>query len=80
MELRMSVADRVRLDAMICVKRGKLSVVSAAGLLGVSVCQAHRVWKRFKAAGDTGLMHQLRGRCSNRPLSEELCDRVVKLH
>jgi hypothetical protein len=80
MELRMSVTDRVRLDAMGRVTRGELTVVAAAGLMGISLRQARRVWKRFRAEGDGGLVHRLRGRASNRRLGEEVRARAVKLH
>src|SRR5687768_5379047 len=80
MELRMSVTDRTRLDALARVKRGELTVVSAAALIGLSLRQARRVWKRFKAEGDSGLPHRLRGRSSNRRLSEDVRARAVKLH
>jgi hypothetical protein len=80
MELRMSVTDRVRLDAMGRVKRGELTVVAAADLMGVSLRQARRVWKRFRAEGDCGLVHRLRGRSSNRRLSDDVRARAVKLH
>jgi len=80
MELRMSVTERIRLDAMARVKRGDLSVVEAAELMSLSLRQARRVWKRFKSHGDGGLVHRLRGRASNRRLDDELRARVVKLH
>jgi len=64
MELRMSVAERIRLDAMARVKRGDLSVVEAAELMSLSLRQARRAWKRFKSQGDGRLVHQLRGRAS----------------
>jgi transposase len=76
----MSVTERVRLDAMGRVKRGELTVVQAAELTGLSLRQARRVWKRFEAEGDGGLVHRLRGRESNRRLSEDVRERAVKLH
>ena len=76
----MSVAERIRLDAVGRVKRGERTVVEAAELMGVSLRQARRIWKRFKAHGDGGLVHRLRGRSGNRRLSEELRQRAVKLH
>jgi hypothetical protein len=76
----MSAIERVRLEAFCRVKRGELTVVAAAGLAGLSVRQGRRVWKRFKELGDAGLMHQLRGRRSNRGLPDETRDLVVKLH
>src|SRR6185312_12997284 len=79
-ELRMSEKERVRLDALGRVKRKELTVLAAAELMGLSLRQARRIWKRFKAAGDEGLVHQLRGRSSNRRLSADLRARAVKLH
>src|SRR5437879_4592138 len=80
MELRMSSAEWVRRDAMQRVKQKTLSVVQAAALIGVSVRQVKRLWKRFKADEDRGLIHQLRGRPSNHRLSEDVRERVVKRH
>ena len=76
----MSVAERVRLDAMGRVKRKELTVVAAAALMGLSLRQARRVWKRFRADGDGGLVHRLRGRPSNRRLGDDVRNRAVKLH
>lgn len=76
----MSVKERIRLEAMCRVKRGELTVVAAAELAGLSLRQARRVWKRFKEAGDAGLVHRLRGRLSNRRLGQEIRDLVVKRH
>jgi len=72
--------ERVRLESLGRVKRGELTVVAAAELMGLSLRQGRRVWGRFKAAGDAGLVHRLRGRPSNRGLSEDVRERVVKLH
>ena len=80
MELRMSLDERVRLEAMGRVKRGELTVVESAELMGVSLRQARRIWKRFKGQGDKGLVHQLRGRPSNRRLSQDVLERAVKRH
>src|SRR5690348_11498268 len=79
-ELRMSSKERIALDAMARVKRKELTVVAAAELMALSVRQARRVWKRFRAEGEKGLVHRLRGRTSNRRLSEDVRERAVKLH
>lgn len=76
----MSSAEWVRRDAMQRVKRKTLSLLQAAELMGVGVRQGKRIWKRFKAEGDSGLIHQLRGRPSNHRLSEDIRERVVKRH
>src|SRR5487761_458256 len=79
-ELRMSCVERIRLDAFKRVKRKELSVVAAAELMELSLRQARRLWKRFKALGDGGLVHRLRGRASNRRLDLATALRAVKLH
>ena len=76
----MSSKERIRLEALARVKRRDLSVVEAADLMGLSVRQARRVWKRFAVQGDRGLMHGLRGRMSNHRLAEAVRERIVKLH
>src|SRR5687767_9454060 len=79
-ELRMSGKERIWLDALGRVKRSELTVVAAAELMGLSLRQARRVWRRFNAEGDAGLVHRHRGRASNRRLSEDVRERVVKRH
>jgi hypothetical protein len=76
----MSLDERIRLEALGRVKRGELTVVESAELMGVSLRQARRIWKRFKAQGDKGLVHKLRGLPSNRRLSPDVTDRAVKRH
>ncbi len=76
----MSARERVRLEAFGRVKRGELTVGVAAELAGLSLRQARRVWKRFKEFGDRGLAHLLRGKSSNRRLSDDVRDRVAKRH
>jgi transposase len=79
-ELRMSLKERIRLDAMNRLTRKEMTVVAAAELAGVSLRQMRRLWKRFKVQGAGGLLHRLRGRSSNRGLGQAFTDRVVKLH
>jgi len=40
--IRMSVKERIRLESFGRVKRGELTVVDAAGLVGLSACPARR--------------------------------------
>jgi hypothetical protein len=79
-ELRMSGKERIRLDALSRVQRGELTVVAAAELMGLSLRQGRRAWKRFAASGAAGLVHRLRGRKSNHALGEDQRERIVKLH
>lgn len=76
----MSQKERIVLESLSRVKRGELTVVSAAELVGLSVRQCRRLWKRYCQEGDSGLVHRLRGRPSGRRLPEELRERIVKAH
>jgi hypothetical protein len=62
------------------VKRGELTVVAASELMGLSVRQSRRLWKRFKKSGAGGLVHGLRDRASRRRFGEDFRARVVKRH
>jgi transposase len=44
------------------VKADELNQVQAAELLGVSYRQVKRIWRRYEAEGDAGLVHRLRGK------------------
>jgi transposase len=44
------------------VKANELSQVQAAELLGLCYRQAKRIWQRYEAEGDAGLVHRLRGK------------------
>ena len=58
----MSAKERKRLVVLAEVKAGKLTLVAAAQVLQLSYRQMKRVWKRFQAQGDAGLIHRSRGR------------------
>src|SRR6185503_9646273 len=64
--LTMSRKERNRLTIMVGVKALKLTLVAAAGLMGVCYRQSKRIWQRYQAAGDAGLVHGLRGKPSVR--------------
>jgi hypothetical protein len=51
---------------MVGVKREELTQMQAAELLGLSCRQTKRVWRRYPAEGDAGLVPRLRGRPSLR--------------
>ena len=65
-EIRMSRKERERLEVCGGVKRGELTLVKAAELLGLSYRQAKRVYRRYRRDGARGLVHGSRGRESNR--------------
>jgi transposase len=70
--LRMSRKERERLVELEAVKRGEQSLGDAAHRLGLSYRQARRVWRRFRAEGEQGLLHRLRGQRSKRGKSADL--------
>jgi hypothetical protein len=41
-------------------------LVQASELMGVCYRQSKRIWKRYQAEGDAGLVHRLRGQPSAR--------------
>ncbi|MBC7853774.1 MAG: ISNCY family transposase [Pirellulaceae bacterium] len=75
--LEMSQDERQRLAVMAQVKLRKLTLRKASELLSVSYRQAKRVWSRYQAEGDGGLVHRLRGRASNHRGAAELRERVL---
>jgi hypothetical protein len=68
--LVMSSKERKRLVVLAEVKRGNLTLAASAEVLGLSYRQMKRVWKRFQASGDAGLVHRSRGRASSRATPE----------
>ena len=73
----MTKRERDRLVVIRQVFEGKLSQRLAAGQLRISERQVRRSVRRYGKEGDHGLVHRLRGRRSNRRLSEELKGRVL---
>ncbi len=73
----MNGKERDRLTVMARVKQRTLSLVVAAGLLGLGYRQAKRVWQRYRTAGDAGLVHRSRGRPSGRRTAAEVRERVL---
>jgi len=64
--LTMSAGERRRLEMLSRVQRKELTLAAASRVLGLSYRQAKRIWARYQADGDRGLVHRLRGRPSNR--------------
>ena len=62
----MSRKERERLTVMAGVREQELTLVQAAVLMGVCYRQSKRIWRRYQAAGDAGLVHRLRGQASAR--------------
>ncbi len=62
----MSLRERERLKLFERVKRSELRLIEAAKICGLSYRQTRRWYKRYCEQGDRGLVHQGRGRPSNR--------------
>jgi hypothetical protein len=75
--ISMSVTERRRLEAMSRVKSGDLTLAQVAEHLELSYRQVKRIWARYQAAGDRGLVHGLRGRVSNRRSHESLREQAL---
>lgn len=76
----MSRKERARLTIMTGVTDGELTVVQAAELMGVCYRQGKRIWKRYQADGDAGLVHRLRGQPSARGKPAALREEVLALY
>src|ERR1039458_8936673 len=70
--LTMSRKERERMTVMAGVTDRKLTLVPASKLMRVSYRQSKRIWKRYQADGDAGLVHRLRGQPSARRKPPEL--------
>lgn len=68
----MSGNEREPMTVMVGVAAAKLTLVQAAELMGVCYRQSKRIWKRYQADGDAGLVHRLRGKPSARCKLPEL--------
>lgn len=64
--LTLSEKERRRLAKFEEVQAGRMSLVQAARLLGLSYRQAKRSYARFRAEGDRGVVHRRRGCAGNR--------------
>jgi transposase len=82
--LTMKEKQRVSIVCELLKKRknksgDRLTVVQAAPCLGLSERQVFRLKARYRKQGSPGLAHGNRGRASDRKMSEEKEDRIVKL-
>jgi len=75
--LKMSQKERTRLGVMQQVKAEQMTLVAAAEVLRLSYRQAKRIWRRYEQRGDKGLVHQSRGRASNRAKEGSLKERIL---
>lgn len=78
--ISMSLQERKRLEVFSRVRLGEMTLVEASACLRISYRQTKRVWSRYQEEGDVGLVHQGRGRASNRQSSAETKDRALALY
>lgn len=76
----MSQKERRRIGIMASVKAEELNLVEAAEVLGLGYRQAKRVWKRYAAEGDAGLVHRRRGQPGPRRKAPELRAKILARH
>jgi hypothetical protein len=79
-QLTMSRKERERLVVFSQVKQKELSRSEGGELLGISLRQMHRQYVRWRDQGDTGLLHQSRGRVSPRRTSDQEKARALGLY
>lgn len=77
--MTMSRKEVNRISWLLKVKSKDITLRSAAEKMSVSYRQAKRIWKRYESRGESGLVHGLRGKRSNRKTDDALRERVVKL-
>jgi transposase len=75
--LNMSRKERNRLVVMRQVRDKELLLREAAEVMVLSYRQAKRVWRRYQAEGDAGLVHGLRGRPSARRFAPRLRAKIL---
>ena len=61
----MSERELNRIEVLSQVTQGRMTVVSAANVLGLSRRQVHRLLGTFRSEGPAAIRHKARGRCSN---------------
>jgi transposase len=76
--ISLSQRERDRLRVLHEIEQGHLRQVQAARRLRLSDRQIRRLLARLRQEGDRGLVHRLRGRRSNRKISEAIEQRALR--
>jgi transposase len=79
-QLLMSRKERERVVVLSRVKDKQLSRSAAARTLGLSLRHLHRIYRRYLADGDAGLVHRSRGRASPRRIDAEEHQKAIALY
>jgi winged helix-turn helix protein len=75
----MTQQDRDRLVALKKAKKGLITQLQAAVEMGQSERHIRRLLAKLRAEGDQALVHQLRGRPSNRKLDEKIKNAAIRI-
>lgn len=78
--ITLSSYEMERLKVILRIEQQQLTVAEAAESLDVSKRQMYRILKRYRAEGEAGLCHRLRGRESNKAFAEELRTKTLRLY
>ncbi len=73
----MSQTERNRIPVMKSIGKGEINLVEAAKVLDRSYRQTRRIWRRYLAKGDAGLVHRTRGRPGPRRKAKVFRDEVL---
>jgi len=76
----MSRKERERITVLVGVTEEKLTLMQASVLMDVSYRHSKRIWQRYQADGDAGLVHRLRGQPSARRKPPELRAQALALY
>ncbi len=77
-ELLMSMQERRRLELLSRVRDKQVSLAKVAEVLALSYRHVKRLWQRYRAHGDAGLVHRSRGRPSNRRIDESKRQAILR--
>jgi transposase len=69
-----------RLKVILRIEQHQLTVAEAAESLDLSERQLYRILQRYRAQGEGGLCHRLRGRKSNKAFPAEVCTKTIRLY
>ncbi len=75
----MTQAERDRLVALKKAKKRLITQKQAAEEIGITERQVRRLLRKLRRKGDQAVIHELRGRASNRKLSSEVEERAITI-
>jgi hypothetical protein len=76
----MNYREMERLKIITRIEQDDLTVIEGGEALDLSERQMYRVLQRYRTAGEAGLVHQLRGRASNKAYPNEHRMKALRLY